>query len=317
MIWSIRWGRTEEAFIAIICPKCKDTFLLYGIRVYRKTRIISGFFHLSLLGACMLFQIFGANTHDQEETRSGRKYTFVDPKTHAKISPLQPLGTSHPRGLSAIFLSCLANNCRGLLFSGEKCLEDDILLLNVLHCRRVKIDDHETASSLKANGKIFFSIFFIFLYCIHLNVYYFLMIIPLHDVDVGIMRNYRDLLSFSTACKKLKLNLCLQQLIITNKPKNLILNWNCRLLWHKSVICKEMCTAQVMSFEICLHQRIYSQQSQACCINLQRNNADHHIDQVLPNQVPKKPPLPRLAFWTIRMLRPCILSNHMWIARVH
>ena len=43
-----------------------------------------------------------------------------------------------------------------LLLPGEKCLEDDILSLNVLHCRRVKIDDHETASSLKANGKIFF-----------------------------------------------------------------------------------------------------------------------------------------------------------------
>lgn len=43
-----------------------------------------------------------------------------------------------------------------LLLSGEKCLEDDILSLNVLHCRRVNIDDHETASSLKANGKIFF-----------------------------------------------------------------------------------------------------------------------------------------------------------------
>lgn len=137
------------------------------------------------------------------------------------------MGASHPRGLSAIFLSCLANNCRGLLLSGEKCPEDDILSLNVLHCRRVKIDDHETASSLKANGKMVFSIFFIFLYCIHLNVYYPLIIIPLHDVDVGIMQNYRDLLSFSIACINLKLNLCLQQLIITNKPENLILDTNC------------------------------------------------------------------------------------------
>ena len=86
------------------------------------------------------------------------------------------------------FLAAWQIIAEGLLLPGENCLDDDILSLYVLHCRRIKIDDHETASSLKANGKIFFSIFFIFLYCEYLNVYR-LTIIPVHDVDVGIMRN--------------------------------------------------------------------------------------------------------------------------------
>lgn len=54
------------------------------------------------------------------------------------------------------FLAAWQIIAEGLLLSGENCLDDDILSMNVLPCRRIKIDDHETASSLKANGKIFF-----------------------------------------------------------------------------------------------------------------------------------------------------------------